>query len=255
MSSSSLLRKSHIVLEVSAILSIDVVGATVCFVMPSPKKKQLMGGKGVRMYPIPALETLLETPWMALSEVGTRHDARMLLKNSHGLSTLGDLRIPNNFCLQWDDGCPSCFQYEFKDPPPAIGTLFSSCRPSVERTSIVLHDCAILDDITGEEIMKEIHIEVISCGPLMSSADSDVFKFRAADEGEHSNYRTFVPSAVPCTSDPRKFEYWQLIRSSGKDSQALSFIRIACLNSTIDNKVRRLRGFFCDSSSYSAINS
>jgi hypothetical protein len=60
-----------------------------------------MGGKGVRVYPIPALETLLETPWMALSEVGTRHDARMLLKNARGLSTLGDLCIPNNFCLQW----------------------------------------------------------------------------------------------------------------------------------------------------------
>ncbi len=203
------------------------------------------------MYPIAALETLLETPWMALSEVGTRHDACILLKNARGLSTLGDLCIPNNFCLQWDDGCPSCFQY----PPPAIGTLFSSCRPSVKRTSIVLHDCAVLEDITGEEIMKEIHIEVISCGPLMSSADSDNFKFRAADEGEHSNYQTFVPSAVPCTSDPRKFDYWQLIRSSGKDSQALSFIRIGCLNSTINNKVRQLREFFGDSSSYSAINS
>jgi hypothetical protein len=96
------------------------------------KKNQLMGGKGVRMYPIPALETLLETPWMALSGVGTRHDARMLLKNARGLSMLGNLRILNNFCLQWNDGCPSCFQYEFKNPPPAIGTLFSSCRPSVE---------------------------------------------------------------------------------------------------------------------------
>jgi hypothetical protein len=103
--------------------------------------------------------------------------------------------------------------------------------------------------------MKEIHIEVISCGPLMSSADSDVFKFRAADEGEHSNYQTFVPSAVLCTSDPRKFEYWQLIRSIGNDSQALSFIRISCLNSTINNKVRQIRGVFGDSSSYSAINS
>jgi hypothetical protein len=153
------------------------------------------------------------------------------------------------------DGCPSCFQYKFKDPPPAIGTLFSSYRPFLERASIVLHDCAVLEDITGEEIMKEIHIEVISCGPLMSSVDPDVFKFRAADEGKHSNYQTFVPSAVPCTSDPRKFDYWQLIRSSGKDSQALSFIRIGCLNSTINNKVRQLREFFGDSSSYSAINS
>jgi hypothetical protein len=88
------------------------------------KKNQLMGGKGVRMYPILALETLLETPWMALSEVGTRHDGRMLLKNSRGLSTLGDLRIPNNFRLQWDGGCPSCFQYEFKDPRQQLERYF-----------------------------------------------------------------------------------------------------------------------------------
>jgi hypothetical protein len=202
---------------------------------------------------IPALKTLLETPWMALAGVATRQDARMLLKNVHGLSTLGDICIAKNFCLQWDDDCPSCFQYEFDDPLPAIRTIFSSWQPSFERTSIVLPDCAVLDDITGEEIRKEIHIEVITCAPLMSSADSDVFKFRAADECKHSNYHTFVPSAVPCNRDPRKFEYWQLIRSSGRSSQALSFIRIRCLNSTINNKVRRLGGFF-GHSLYSAIN-
>jgi hypothetical protein len=94
------------------------------------------------------------------------------------------------------------------------------------RTSIVLHDCALLDNITGDEIQKDIHIDVISCAPLMSSSDSDAFKFCATDEWEHSNYRTFVPSALRCTSNPRETEYWQLIRSSGSNSQALSLIRI-----------------------------
>jgi hypothetical protein len=112
---------------------------------------------------IPALKTLLETPWMALAGVATRQDARMLLKNVHGLSTLGDICIAKNFCLQWDDDCPSCFQYEFDDPLPAIGKLFSSWQPSFERTSIVLHDCAVLDNITGEEIkiLKSFHVRLL----------------------------------------------------------------------------------------------
>jgi hypothetical protein len=82
---------------------------------------------------------------------------------------------------------------------------------------------------------------VISCAPLMSSADSDVFKFRAADESEHTNYSTFIPAALPCT-DQKEVEYWQLIRSIGSDSQALSFIRIGCLNPILNNKVRQLCG-------------
>jgi hypothetical protein len=127
------------------------------------KKSQLMSGRGVTIYGIPALKTLLETPWMALAGVATRQDARMLLKNVHGLSTLGDICIAKNFCLQWDDDCPSCFQYEFDGPLPAIGTLFSSWQPSFERTSIVLHDCAVLDDITGEEIkiLKSFHVRLL----------------------------------------------------------------------------------------------
>jgi hypothetical protein len=70
--------------------------------------------------------------------------------------------------------------------------LFSFLEPSIERTLIVLHDCKVLNDITGEEIKKTIHMDVISCSPLMSSAESNAFKFRAADESERINYRTFV---------------------------------------------------------------
>jgi hypothetical protein len=58
---------------------------------------------------------------------------------------------------------------------------------------MVLHDCKVLNDITGEEIKKTIHMDVVSCSPLMSSVESNTFEFRAADESEHINYRTFVP--------------------------------------------------------------
>jgi hypothetical protein len=205
------------------------------------KKNQSMYPKGILMHPIPALKTLLDTSWKALAEALTRQEADRILKNTSGISTLGDRRLANNFCLQWNEASPSCFQCHFDDPLPAIGPVFSSLQPSVVRSSIVLKDCDVLDDITGKEIKKEIYIDVISCAHLMSSADSDVFKFRAADGSEHMNYCTFVLAALPCT-DRKEAEYWQLIRSIGSDSQALSLIHIGCLDSIINNKVRRLCG-------------
>jgi hypothetical protein len=172
------------------------------------EKNELMCREGITIYPIPALETFLEIPWTALAEVVTRHDANALLKTTSGLSTLGDHQLANNnFCLQWDNACPSCFQCDFDDPPPAVGPSFSFLEPSIERTSIALHHCKVLNDITGEEIKKTIHMDVISCSPLMSSAESNKFKFRVADESEHINYRTFVPSP-PCAIDPGEIEYW-----------------------------------------------
>jgi hypothetical protein len=99
-------------------------------------------------------------------------------------------------------------------------------------------------------IKKEIHIDVISCAPLMSLAGLDVFKFRAADESAHTNYSTFILVALRCT-DRKEAEYWKLIRSIGSDSQALSFIRIGCLNSIINNKVQQLCGIVVHSASNS----
>jgi hypothetical protein len=163
------------------------------------EKNELMRRQDITIYPIPALEKCLETPWTALAEVVTRHNRNVLLKTTSGLSTLGDHQLANNnFCLQWDDACPSCFQCDFDDPPPAVGPSFSFLEPSIERTSIVLQDCKVLNDITGEEIKKTIHMNVISCSPLMSSAELDAFRFRAADESEHINYRTFFPSPPVC---------------------------------------------------------
>ncbi len=161
-------------------------------------KERVNAPPGITIYPIPALETFLETPWTALADVVTRHDANALLKTTSGLSTLGDHQLANNnFCLQWDNAYPSCFQCNFDGPPPAVGPSFSFLEPSIERTSIVLQACKVLNDITGEEIKKTIHMYVISCSPLMSSAELNAFKFRAADESEHINYRTFAPPPPP----------------------------------------------------------
>jgi hypothetical protein len=79
------------------------------------------------MHPIPALKTLLDTSWKALDEALARQEADRILKNTSGFLTLGDCRLANNFCLQWNKACPSCFQCKFDNPLPAIGPLFSLC--------------------------------------------------------------------------------------------------------------------------------
>jgi hypothetical protein len=68
-------------------------------------KERVNAPPGITIYPIPALETFLETPWTALAEVVTRHDANALLKTTSGLSNLGECN--------------------FDDPPPVVGPSFS----------------------------------------------------------------------------------------------------------------------------------
>jgi hypothetical protein len=83
----------------------------------------------------------------------------------------------------------------------------------------VLHDCTVLDNITGEEMTKTIHLEVIYCDPIIVSTI-------AADEDEHVNYVPFIPSRPPGTinSNIHKIEYWQLVCSNASGSQAMSLI-------------------------------
>lgn len=200
-------------------------------------REELLCRKGLTISPIPALKTFLATPWGKLAGTTTKESADSLLENIPGLRTFGDPGLLNKFCIAWDSGCPSCFDFKFEDPPSAIGSRFSSLDPQVNRMSIVLSDCVVLDDVTGEEITKTIHLEVISCAPLISSAGAEAFKFRAADESEHMKYMTFVPPPLENTTLFNKVEYWQLVRSIGPDSQALSLIRVGCLDSIFKNKV------------------
>jgi hypothetical protein len=74
---------------------------------------------------------------------------------------------------------------------------------------------------TGEESIKTIHLEVISCSPLVSSLEAQTFKIWATDKKEHTNYQTFVPPALPMTKKPNKVKYWQLFCSIAPVSQAM----------------------------------
>lgn len=149
---------------------------------------------------------VLGCPWIWGLDEDANHSttnqvADMLLKIITGMSAFADPCLLSKFCIQWDDLCPSCFECEFKDPPPAIGSVFSSLEPRIERTSIVIQYCAVLDDITGENIKKMVHLKVISSAPLISSAESEAFKVWEADESGHMNYLAFVFSQ-PWQAEP-----------------------------------------------------
>ena len=57
--------------------------------------------------------------------------------------------------------------------------------------------CPVLDDVTGEDITKTIHLEVISCHPLMSSTKAEYVRFWASDKDDHVNYDTFFFTLTP----------------------------------------------------------
>jgi hypothetical protein len=129
--------------------------------------------------------------WKELAEATTKEAANEVLETIPRLSTVVDPSYV--FSGSWYALAALC---EFKDPPPALGPSFVSLKPLVKQESIILHDCPVLDDITGEEMTKTIHLEVISCDPIISSTKAEAFKFWAADEDEHVNYIA-MPTCVP----------------------------------------------------------
>jgi hypothetical protein len=202
-----------------------------------------LGRKGTTVPPIPAMEYFFSTPWKQLAEVESKEAADTLLHPIAGLSTLVDNGYSLKFYIVWECPCPSCFEFAFKDPPPVHGRSFASLKPIFERCTVVLHDCPLLDDVTGNEIQKTIQLEVISCDPLISSGEATAFKFRAADEPEHQHYSTFVPPELPSSLDSSRIEYWQLVRTTGADSQAMSLIRVGCLDSIFKKQVLQCHPF------------
>jgi hypothetical protein len=193
------------------------------------EKARVLGrtGAGTTIPAIPALATFLPAPWGELARTKSQGLCDSLLDSVDGLSTICDPGLPLNFCVVWDFECPSCFNCDFEDPAAALPECYSTMKPSFSRKSIILENCPVLDDETGTETKKTIHLDVISCSPLISFAESTKFKFRAADEKEHVNYETFFPPPPPMDN---KTEHWQLVRAPGLDSQAMSLIRVGCLD-------------------------
>jgi hypothetical protein len=107
---------------------------------------------------------------------------------------------------------------------------YSVLCPNITHETVTLRDCPVLDDSTGEEVKKTIMVHVVTVKPVVSNATALRFKYRSSDGHEHRGYETFIPKIPTVSNEDEVDEVWQLVRSSGPDSSALSLIRIGCLD-------------------------
>jgi hypothetical protein len=115
------------------------------------EKARVLGrtGAGTTIPAIPALATFLAAPWGELARTKSQGLCDSLLDSVDGLSTICDPGLPLNFCVVWDFECPSCFNCDFEDPAAALPECYSTMKPSFSRKSIILENCPVLDDETG----------------------------------------------------------------------------------------------------------
>jgi hypothetical protein len=179
----------------------------------------------------PVFKTLLGASWKSLAEASSIDEAtRLLLPVAAVLEPLILSENPRGYYLRWKSSCPCCFDTKFPEPTLAITQEeFANVRPKFTKATVILRDCPVLDDSTGEDITKTIMVHVITVEPVVSTATASHFKFRSSDGDDHRGYEVIIPT-MPTAADDVD-EVWQLVRTSESDSSALSFIRIGCLDS------------------------
>ena len=179
-------------------------------------------------------KALVSAPWKILAEATSMDDATRLLQPVapviEAISKDGDGM--RGFCLRWKKSCPCCYNETIPEPAEVTDEEFGDCRPNVTQEIVMLPDTLILDDRTGEELVKNIMVIVVTAEAVVSNATASQFKSRSSDSAEHRHYETIVPK-IPAEKDGMDDadEVWQLVRSSGPLSSALSFTRIGCLDS------------------------
>jgi hypothetical protein len=178
---------------------------------------------------------LLKAPWKRLNDARSVDEAALLIEPFSSVLEVLPLEDPRGFSLHWKTSCPCCFDDKITEPEVAVPEEeFASLRPMVTRQTVVLRDCPILDDCTGEEVKKTIMVHVVTVQPVVSTATASKFKFRSCDGDEHRGYEIISPLTATAASHDgmdEVDEVWQLVRTSESDSSALSFIRIGCLDS------------------------
>jgi hypothetical protein len=142
--------------------------------------------------------------------------------------------------ISLQSSCPCCFDTKFPEPTLAITQEeFANVRPKFTKDTVILRDCPLLDDSTGEDITKTIMVHVITVEPVVSTATASHFKFRSSDGDDHRGYEVIIPTMRTVADDVD--EVWQLVRTSESDSSALSFIRIGCFDSLFGEQTTSLQ--------------
>jgi hypothetical protein len=194
----------------------------------------------------PVFKALLNSPWKRLKDATSIDDATLLIVPFD--SVLEVLPVEDSrrgFFLRWKTSCPCCFDDKITEPEVAVPVEeFANLCPMVTRQTVVLRNCPVFDDCTGEEVKKTTMVHVVTVKPVVTTATASKFKFRSSDGDEHRGYEIIAPLTPNATRADGIDQVWQLVRSRDMDfeSSALSFNRIGCLDSLFDAQSNPQRG-------------
>lgn len=63
-----------------------------------------------------------------------------------------------------------------------------------EQETVILQDCPVLDESTGEEeVAKTTMVHVATVEPVVSTATASQFEFRSSGRDEHRGYEVIIP--------------------------------------------------------------
>lgn len=181
-----------------------------------------------QIVPNEVLDGFVNAPWLDLQQATTVDQAEGIIAAStlHNLvGVVPSTKFPQGFKLQWTGECPSCYDYTFEHPPPALGQGFADTLPSYETDTVTFVHAGI-DDITGEPCNRKVKLTICTVAAVISSENEARFISRYCDtvsNNEHLNYKHLgLDQDDVCTDD---MDVYHLVRTKGPKSEALSIIR------------------------------
>lgn len=176
----------------------------------------------------PVMDAFMSIPFLKLTARPTAEEAKKLLEGFpvHVVTSPDSLL---GFYLQWHGVCPCCYDMVFLDPPPVLGSIFSTITPNVSSVETLrLPQVTILRHTDGSLVTKDIILSIVTCQEVVSRQDAIGFKFRAADELEHTCYHGMIVPAPDTTLDWETEEQWHLLRGITKEGDAIS-LSLTCV--------------------------
>jgi hypothetical protein len=189
----------------------------------------------------PVFKALLSAPWEELATTRCPDEATRLLVQFSSVLEVSSVQEGERLLLRWKTRCPCCFDMKVLEPEWVIDDDFADAKPKVIREKVVLPDCLVLDDSTGAEVTKTILVHICTVTPVVSNEIASQFKFCSPDGAQHVGYELIIPE-MPAGGSDVYDEVWQLVRSSGPGSRALSFNRIGCLDSLFGDQTNPRSG-------------
>lgn len=202
---------------------------------------------------IEAIRLFLQVDWALLNTECKDIMSAKIAICEKGLD--GDIEVcpasnsSRGFCLQFKRKCPSCFNYKFHDPLPALPSHlnYAGISPVWKEDKILLNNIDLIGR-HGVIEKKSVSVTVVTVNAVIDDEQVKLFKKRASDEEEHRRVKLFHTLHEPMrsstqTKEPQK---WFLLRSAakstGRPSQMLSAVHIGALDSIM--KVHQQVGSF-----------